>query len=87
MTRDECKATLAETLPAARRMRGLTQVELASSAGLPQSAISMIERGETVPGMDTVENLLVALDLTYEQLVGREALPAQKRRKRSVTVA
>lgn len=44
----------------ARRAAGLSQRELARKAGLPQSAIARIERGQQVPRYDTLLRLLDA---------------------------
>lgn len=44
----------------ARRAAGLSQRELSSRTGVPQSAIARIERGLQVPRSDTLERLLKA---------------------------
>ena len=44
----------------ARRAAGLSQRELSRRAGVPQSAITRIERGLQVPRADTLERLLEA---------------------------
>jgi transcriptional regulator with XRE-family HTH domain len=44
----------------ARRAAGLSQRELSRLAGVPQSAIARIERGQQVPRADTLERLLKA---------------------------
>lgn len=44
----------------ARRSAGLTQRELARRAGMPQPAISRIERGLASPRVDTLDRLLRA---------------------------
>lgn len=44
----------------ARRAAGLSQRELSLRAGVPQSAIARIERGQQVPRADTLERLLKA---------------------------
>jgi transcriptional regulator with XRE-family HTH domain len=50
----------AQRLNQARRAAGLSQRELAARAGVPQSAIARIERGQQVPQVDTFERLLQA---------------------------
>src|SRR6266542_3918297 len=45
-------------LRGARSMSGLTQRELARSAGMPQAAVSRIERGVVSPMVDTLDRLL-----------------------------
>ena len=42
----------------ARRSAGLTQRELADRAGVPQPALSRIERGHASPRFDTLDRLL-----------------------------
>jgi len=44
----------------ARRAAGFSQRELSRRAGVPQSAIARIERGQQVPRADTLERLLKA---------------------------
>jgi HTH-type transcriptional regulator/antitoxin HipB len=47
----------------ARRRRGLTQADLASSVGLTQRTVSAVERGATDVRFGTLLRLLAALDL------------------------
>jgi transcriptional regulator with XRE-family HTH domain len=47
-------------LRTARRRAGLTQRDLADASGIPQSSIARIERGTTVPRLDTFQRLLRA---------------------------
>ncbi len=46
------------TLRSARRRRGLTQRQLASRSGVPQSAIARIESGAVTPRVDSLDRLL-----------------------------
>jgi transcriptional regulator with XRE-family HTH domain len=50
----------ARMLRTARRRAGLTQRDLADASGIPQSSIARIERGTTVPRLDTFQRLLQA---------------------------
>ncbi|MDP1805963.1 MAG: helix-turn-helix transcriptional regulator [Acidimicrobiales bacterium] len=50
----------ASYLNQARRAAGFSQRELSRRAGVPQSAIARIERGQQVPRSDTLERLLKA---------------------------
>jgi transcriptional regulator with XRE-family HTH domain len=50
----------ARMLRTARRRAGLTQRDLAEASGIPQSSIARIERGATVPRIDTFQRLLQA---------------------------
>jgi transcriptional regulator with XRE-family HTH domain len=62
-------ALLAERLGQARRQRGKTQQDLAAEAGIPQSQISKLERGQTAePSYSTVVALARALQLSLDAL-------------------
>jgi transcriptional regulator with XRE-family HTH domain len=50
----------------ARERAGLTQQELATRAGVPQSTVSVYERGIRVPTLPTLERLLRAAGFTVE---------------------
>jgi transcriptional regulator with XRE-family HTH domain len=52
------------TLQEARTARGLTQAELGSLVGLPQSHISKIERGESDVQWTTLEQIANAVGLS-----------------------
>lgn len=59
----------ARAVRGARKRAGLSQAELARRTGIPQPAISRIERGLVVPRADTLDRLLEACG------EGLEALP------------
>lgn len=46
-----------------REQLGVTQQQLANTAGLTVTAVAMIERGERAPSLDTATRLCWALDL------------------------
>ncbi|KQO18047.1 Helix-turn-helix domain-containing protein [Paenibacillus algorifonticola] len=46
-----------------RKARGITQEQLGEKVGIPQSYIGSIEKGQTYIQLDTLERLLVALDI------------------------
>jgi transcriptional regulator with XRE-family HTH domain len=52
----------------ARKRKGLTQRELASRSGVPQSTVARIESGAVMPKVDTLERLLKACDESLEML-------------------
>ena len=54
---------VARTLRDARLAAGMTQRQLAAQAGVPQSTVARIERGQTVPRVDTFDRLLRATDM------------------------
>lgn len=51
------------TLREARQAAHLTQRQLASRAGVPQSTVARIERGQMMPRVDTFDRLLRAAEL------------------------
>ena len=65
-----------ELVRRARSQARLSQRALASRAGVPQPAVSRIERGPVSPPLDTVDQLLrscgVALDLVRRFRPGRD---------------
>jgi transcriptional regulator with XRE-family HTH domain len=58
-------------LKAARELRGLSQGEAASRAGLQASALSHFETGHRKPSFDNLRRLADALDVTTDYLLGR----------------
>lgn len=64
-------STFSKRLNAARRMRGLSQSDLASKAGLQQVAISFFETGRRAPSFGNLKRLADALEVTTDYLMGR----------------
>lgn len=60
---------ISENLKRLRRVKELTQRELAKLAGVSQSAISKIEAGERIPKVSIIQKLAKALGQTPENLV------------------
>jgi transcriptional regulator with XRE-family HTH domain len=68
--RDE-HVTVGQRLLAQRRLRGLTQHQLAKKSGLSASWIHRVEVGEIEsPGLDALRQAAKALDLPLETLTG-----------------
>lgn len=59
----------AGNLKAARTRAGLTQSALAAAAGVRESYVSMLERGQRNPPLDTIALLAHALGTTVSALV------------------
>lgn len=57
------KSKFAPGLRLAREKAGITQLQLAKTAGLTTNAIAMIERGERTPTLDTAARICWALDM------------------------
>lgn len=75
--------------PVVERLRleaGLTQAQLARRAGTTQAAISKIETGRTVPGLDVLDRLATALgrsiSLTFGEAADRPSLEERRGRVR-----
>lgn len=60
-----------QRLNAARRLRGLSQFELARKARLQRVAISLFETGRRSPSFENLKRLANALDVTADYLMGR----------------
>lgn len=52
-----------------RVQRGLSQEELAHASGLHRTQISLIERGERCPRLDTIFKLAQALEIQPNKLI------------------
>lgn len=62
-------------LKAARRLRSLTQAQLARKAHLQQVVISFFETGRRSPSFANLKRLADALDITTDYLMGRSDSP------------
>ena len=61
---------------ARKRLRKLSQVELARETGLPPSSIAHFEGGTRKPSFDNLRKLANALSVTTDYLLGRSEDPA-----------
>lgn len=59
-------------ISAIRKLRGLTQVDLAELTKLTQPTISRAERGDDGTTMATLKSIAAALDVSVEALVANE---------------
>ncbi|MFF5174858.1 helix-turn-helix domain-containing protein [Micromonospora sp. NPDC000089] len=75
MTKSDLGGRIARMLRLERETRGLTQQALASLAGISQSAVARIERGDRMPSIPLVERVLAALGL--QLAVSTEPLDAE----------
>ncbi len=60
---------VAENLKAQRARKKLSQEAVAAKAGLSVSYISMLERGQRTPPLDTLESLAKALSISATSLL------------------
>jgi transcriptional regulator with XRE-family HTH domain len=69
-------------LRALRDQKGLSQGDIEKSAGLLRCYISRLENGHTIPSLETLERLAVALDVPlYQFFYSSEGEVARPRRK------
>lgn len=59
-----------------RHLRGLSQEQLALQAGLNTAFLGHLERGLKSPTITTLEKLVKALDITFEELFAEETVSA-----------
>ncbi len=57
-----------------REMRGLTQAELGSRAGIAAASISHFETGQRSPALESLVKLADALSVSVDVLLGRAAI-------------
>jgi transcriptional regulator with XRE-family HTH domain len=68
----DVNAALGKRLATLRKERGFTQVELAEKVGVVQAAISSYESGRLRPHPQMLLKLSEILELSVDQLLGRE---------------
>lgn len=56
-----------------RKLRGMTQSELAKAAKIHRVTLARYETGHCVPSVDKAERLAAALGVTVDELIGKEA--------------
>jgi transcriptional regulator with XRE-family HTH domain len=60
-----------QRLVIAREMRGISQLELARRAGIPQSSVSQFETGMRKPSFDNLRRMATTLEVSTDYLLGR----------------
>lgn len=63
-------------LKSLRQAQGLTQMDLAHAAGVPQATVSQIERGTNNPNLTTLAKLAEALGLSLPDMFDAGEAPA-----------
>lgn len=69
---------LGQTLRRLREERNLTQTELADLLGVAPSFISLLERGERQPSVETLARLAGIFGVSYDDLLGAPIVPTAK---------
>jgi transcriptional regulator with XRE-family HTH domain len=75
----------AKRLAAIRRMRGMTQIDLAQAAGTTQRAVSYYENAFGFPPAPQLVALAKALRVTTDELLGVKSIKADSRSEDSET--
>lgn len=74
---------ISESLKKIRKLKGLTQVDLAKKAGITQTSYSQIENGLNKPRKETLERIARALDIPIDVIylmgIELEDVPAHKK--------
>jgi transcriptional regulator with XRE-family HTH domain len=65
------------TIRAFRLQKGLSQGDIEKKTGLLRCYLSRVENGHTVPSLDTLSKIAVALDLPISQFFADDALGRQ----------
>lgn len=65
---------LSANLKVLRELRGLTQAELGSRAGIGAASVSHFETGQRAPSLDSLVKLADALGVTTDALLGRASV-------------
>ncbi len=69
MTKETLIHALGKEIRARRKLKEWTQVDLALRAGIHPNFLSLIERGQTMAGIDSLLELADALGITVSQLL------------------
>lgn len=70
------RISVGERIRAIRKAKGLTQQQLAELSGLDDAYIGSVERGERNFSIDTFEKVLVALNVTINELMTSQDKPS-----------
>jgi transcriptional regulator with XRE-family HTH domain len=65
------------TIRAHRLQRGLSQGDIEKRTGLLRCYLSRVENGHTVPSLDTLSKIAMALDLPISQFFAEDSLGGQ----------
>jgi transcriptional regulator with XRE-family HTH domain len=66
-----------ERLKSARQQKGLTQDQLSKLTGINIKLISKYEQGVTLPGIDNLQKLVIALEISADYLLLPQATPKE----------
>ncbi|RYV00611.1 XRE family transcriptional regulator [Shewanella sp. OPT22] len=76
--------TLGQIIKSFRTGVGLSQPEFAEKVGIEQSYLSKLENDKSLPSNEVIQSLLVALELTLEQLLSKIELEQEQQRLQQI---
>lgn len=68
--------TLGQNIQTARRAKGLSQEQLAGQVGVSRQALGKWEKDTALPGLDNLQALAQALEVSVDGLLGRDTAAA-----------
>ncbi|APO43049.1 transcriptional regulator [Paenibacillus xylanexedens] len=80
----ELRQLIGTRIRAMRNAKGLTQQKLADIAGLDYRYIGALERGERNFSIDTLEKVLIALDINLSELMISSDIQKEDLRQKSI---
>lgn len=83
----EIREVFASGLKQARKIKKLTQHQLAEGAALSVDTVSRLERGDAVPSFDSIEALAAALGVSPLQFFFQRSADVARSSKRARTLA
>ena len=77
MPKEKPKVNIGEVIKSYRADRGLSQGDIERRTGLLRCYLSRVENGHTVPSLDTLSKIAVALDLPIAQFFADDSVGRQ----------
>jgi transcriptional regulator with XRE-family HTH domain len=69
--------TFGKRMQYARRLRGLSQAELARRLGMPRQQVNNYEKDRFDPSLEVAKRIADALEVSLDALTGRTGLPGE----------
>jgi len=77
MPKEKPKVNIGEVIRSYRSDRGLSQGDIERRTGLLRCYLSRVENGHTIPSLDTLSKIALALDLPIAQFFADESMGHQ----------
>ena len=69
---ENCKSILGNKILEIREIKGISQQQLATKAGLSKALITHIETGKRYPSDKALQKIIVALEITEDEILTEE---------------